>query len=143
VPPGFRPVDADPGAVSVALFGLNDAYLGFLNAPPARTGSFSVGGPLCAWSVFGVTRRCQSTKDAAVESVRIGGTVRSCVTDDYVTTVGHHQFYEVACLVTSGSAAEWSWQPRPWAIRLTSGSDSSESWKSTLYRQQHVCASLA
>jgi hypothetical protein len=26
----------------------------------------------------------------------------SCVTDDDVTTVGHHRYHEVACLVTTG-----------------------------------------
>jgi hypothetical protein len=31
--------------------------------------------------------------------------VRSCVTDDYVTTIGHHHFHEVACYVTSGSGS--------------------------------------
>jgi hypothetical protein len=40
-----------------------------------------------------------------VQSVRTAAAVRSCVTDDYVTTIGHHPFHEVACYVTSGSVS--------------------------------------
>ena len=40
-----------------------------------------------------------------VQSVRTAATVRSCVIDDYVTTVGHHPFHEVACDVTNGSVS--------------------------------------
>jgi hypothetical protein len=103
VPPGFRPVEADPGALSVALFGSNGAYLGFLNATPRADGEF-----LHGWAAFRLAHlhgdeAVSAHQDAAVESIRIGRTVRSCVTDDYVTTVGHHPFHEVACLVTTGS----------------------------------------
>jgi hypothetical protein len=42
-------------------------------------------------------------EDAMVQSVRTAGATRSCVIDDYVTTVAHHRFHEVACYVTSGS----------------------------------------
>jgi hypothetical protein len=42
-------------------------------------------------------------KDGAVESVRTGQSLRSCITDDYVTEIAHHHFQEVACLVMSTS----------------------------------------
>ncbi len=42
---------------------------------------------------------------AAVTALRTATGVRSCVTDDYVTTVAHHHFHEVACYVMSGSVS--------------------------------------
>ena len=102
-PPGFRTVDADPGTLSVALLNSAGTYLGYLNVTPRQ-------GPetLQDWPAFRLTHLGEDDavsvhEDAMVRSVRTAAAVRSCVIDDYVTTVGHHQYHEVACYVTSGS----------------------------------------
>jgi hypothetical protein len=89
--------------VSVALFGSNGGYLGFLNATPRSEGEFLHGWAALRLAHLRGDEAVSTHQDAGVESIRIGGTLRSCVTDDYVTAVGHHGFHEVACLVTTGS----------------------------------------
>jgi hypothetical protein len=102
-PPGFRPVDGDPDTLSVALLSSAGSYLGYLNVTPRQ-------GPetLKNWAAFRLSHlrgddAVSVREEAMVQSVRTEGAVRSCVIDDYVTTVGHHRFHEVACYVTSGS----------------------------------------
>lgn len=102
-PPGFRTVDGDPGTLSVVLRNSVGTYLGYLNVTP-RQGHET----LQDWTAFRLSHLLGDDavsvhEDAAVRSVRTTGAVRSCVTDDYVTTVGHHHFHEVACYITSGS----------------------------------------
>ena len=102
-PPGFRKVEGDPGTLSVALRNAAGTYLGYLNVTP-RQGRET----LRDWAAFRLSHlRADDAvtvhEDAAVQSVRTAAAVRSCVTDDYVTTIGHHHFHEVACYVTSGS----------------------------------------
>jgi hypothetical protein len=103
-PPGFGTVDGDPGTLSVALRNSAGTYLGYLNVTP-RQGLET----LQDWAEFRLTHlrgddAVSVHEDAMVQSVRTAAAVRSCVIDDYVTTVGHHQFHEVACYVTRGSA---------------------------------------
>jgi hypothetical protein len=102
-PPGFRTVDGDPGTLSVALRNSAGTYLGYLNVTPRQ-------GPemLQGWAVFRLSHLLSDDavsvhEDAMVQSVRTAEAVRSCVIDDYVTTVGHHHFHEVACYVMMGS----------------------------------------
>jgi hypothetical protein len=80
----------------------NGAYLGFLNATPGADGEFVHGWAALRLAHVRGDEAASAHQDAAVESIRLGGSVRSCVTDDYVTTVGHHQYHEVACLVSTG-----------------------------------------
>ncbi len=103
-PPGFRTVDGDPGTLSLALRNSTGTYLGYLNVTP-RQGTET----LQNWAAFRLTHlrgddAVSVHEDASVESVRTATGVRSCVIDDYVTTVGHHHFHEVACYVMRGSA---------------------------------------
>ena len=98
-----RTVDGDPGTLSVALLNSAGTYLGYLNVTPRQ-------GPetLQDWATFrpahlGGDDAVSVHEDAMVQSVRTGAAVRSCVIDDYVTTVGHHLFHEVACYVMNGS----------------------------------------
>jgi hypothetical protein len=102
-PPGFRTVDGDPGTLSVALRNSAGTYLGYLNVTPRQ-------GPetLTDWTAFRLTHlrgdaAVSVHEDAMVQSVRTAAAMRSCVIDDYVTTVGHHQFHEVGCYVMKGS----------------------------------------
>jgi hypothetical protein len=103
VPPGFRPVEADRGALSVALIGPNGTYLGYLNATPRAEGEFLPGWAASRLAHLRADEAASAQEDAAVDSIRVRDTLRSCVTDDYVTTVGHHPFHEVACLVIADS----------------------------------------
>jgi hypothetical protein len=102
-PPGFRTVDGDPGTLSVALRDSAGTYLGYLNVTPHEGDE-----TLQDWAAFRLTHlrgddAVSVHEDAAVQSVRSAAAVRSCVTDDYVTTIGHHHFHEVACYVMRGS----------------------------------------
>jgi hypothetical protein len=102
-PPGFRTVDGDPGTLSLALLSSAGTYLGYLNVT-LRQGPET----LQDWPAFRLTHlggddAVSIHEDATVRSVRTAAAVRSCVVDDYVTTVGHHQYHEVACYVMGGS----------------------------------------
>ena len=104
VPPRFHSVPGDKGTASLAFLGADDTYLGYLNVTP-RQGDERLAG----WAAFRLAHlrgdgTISATQDGAVQSVRTGQSLRSCVTDDYVTEVGHHRFHEVACLVTTASA---------------------------------------
>ena len=102
-PPGFRTVPGDPGTLSVALRNSAGTYLGYLNVTPRQ-------GPetLQDWAALRLNHlrgdaAISVHKDDMVQSVRTAAARRSCVIDDYVTTVGHHHFHEVACYVLRGS----------------------------------------
>ncbi len=102
-PPGFHTVEGDPGTLSVALRNSPATYLGYLNLTP-RQGHET----LQNWAAFRLSHLLGDDvvsvhEDGTVQSVGTAAAVRSCVTDDYVTTIGHHHFHEVACYVTSGS----------------------------------------
>jgi hypothetical protein len=102
-PPGFRTVDGDPGTLSVALRNSAGTYLGYLNVTPHQGHE-----TLRDWAAFRLSHLLGDDaisvhEDATVQSVRTAAALRSCVIDNYVTTIGHHQFHEVACYVTSGS----------------------------------------
>jgi hypothetical protein len=104
-PPGFRTVDGDSSTLSVALRNSAGTYLGYLNVTPHQGHE-----TLQDWASFRLSHLLEDDavsvhEDATVRSVRTAAAVRSCVTDDYVTTMGHHHFHEVACYVTSGSAS--------------------------------------
>jgi hypothetical protein len=101
-PPGFRTVESDPGTLSVALRNSVGTYLGFLNVTPHQSDE-----TLRDWAAFRVSHLLDDDaisvhEDAVVTALRTATGARSCVTDDYVTTIGHHHFHEVACYVVSG-----------------------------------------
>lgn len=108
-PPGFRTVDGDPGTLSVALRNSAGTYLGYLNVTPHQGHE-----TLQGWAAFRLSHLLGDDavsvhEDATVQSVgtatATATAIRSCVTDDYVTTIGHHHFHEVVCYVTSGSVS--------------------------------------
>jgi hypothetical protein len=104
-PPGFRTVDSDQGTLSVALRNSAGTYLGYLNVTPHQGHE-----TLQDWAAFRLSHLLGDDalsvhEDATVQSVRTAAALRSCVIDDYVTTIGHHRFHEVACYVTSGSVS--------------------------------------
>jgi hypothetical protein len=104
-PPGFRTVDGDPGTLSVALRNSAGTYLGYLNVTPHQGHE-----TLQDWPAFRLSHLLGDGdvsvhEDATVHSVRTAAALRSCVIDDYTTTIGHHHFHEVACYVASGSVS--------------------------------------
>src|ERR1700722_18555050 len=121
-PPGFRTVDGDPGTLSVALRNSAGTYLGYLNVTPHQGHE-----TLQDWVAFRLSHLLGDDavsvhEDAMVQSVRTAGALRSCVTDDYVTTIGHHEFHEVACYVTSGSVVSV-------VVAATPSGDPAHVWK--------------
>jgi hypothetical protein len=104
-PPGFRRVDGDPGTLSVALRNSAGTYLGYLKCHSHQDHE-----TLQEWAAFRLSHLLGDDaisvhEDATVNSVRTAAALRSCVIDDYATTIGHHHFHEVACYVTSGSVS--------------------------------------
>ena len=102
-PPRFRTVEGDPGTLSVALRSAAGMYLGYLNVTPHQGDE-----TLRDWAAFRLSHlrdddAASVHEDATVTALRTATGARSCVTDDYVTAVGHHHFHEVACYVTTGS----------------------------------------
>ena len=103
VPPRFRAVPGDPGTATFAFVGSGGTSLGYLNVTPMEGDE-----RLAGWAGFRLAHlrddgTISARKDGAVESVRTGQSLRSCITDDYVTEIAHHHFQEVACLVMSTS----------------------------------------
>jgi hypothetical protein len=104
-PPRFRTVESDPGSLSVALRNSVGTYLGYLNVTPHQGNEI-----LRDWATFRLSHlrddgAVSIHEDAMVTALRTATGARSCVTDDYVTTMGHHHFHEVACDVMSGSVS--------------------------------------
>ena len=104
-PPGFRRLQGDPGTLTLVLLNSAGNYLGYINVTPHQGHE-----TLQDWAAFRLTHlrgedAASAHEDAMVQSVRTAATLRSCVIDDYVTTVGHHHFHEVACDVTNGSVS--------------------------------------
>jgi hypothetical protein len=100
----FRVVPGDPGSTTLALLGSDGIYLGYLNVTPLQGDE-----RLTGWAGFRLAHlrgddSISARPEGAIESVRTGQTLRSCVTADYVTEIGHHHFQEIACLVTTTSA---------------------------------------
>ena len=102
-PPGWRPIETDPGTASVALLGDGDRIDGFLNATP-KQGSET----LANWSRFRPDhnlgegdrdeRLIASSSDLSFRSGR-----GSCVIDDYTTSKATYR--EIACLVSGARSS--------------------------------------
>jgi hypothetical protein len=101
-PPGWRPIKADPGTVSVALLGSGGRIDGFLNETPRRGGE-----ALANWSRFRTQHNShEGDRDvhvvAATENVGFRSGRISCVIDTYTTS--RAQYREIACLVADASS---------------------------------------
>jgi hypothetical protein len=103
VPPRLRAIHGDPGTATFAYLGSGGTYLAYLNVTPLQGDE-----GLAGWAGFRLDHlrdddAISAREDGAVQSVRTGQSLRSCVTDDYVTKIGHHHFHEVACFVMTTS----------------------------------------
>ena len=96
-PPGWRPVETDPGTASVALLGRGGRIKGYLNATPKQGAE-----TLANWSRF----RPEHNLDEGDQSVHVIASANhlrfrsgpgSCVIDDYTTSKATYR--EIACLV--------------------------------------------
>jgi hypothetical protein len=103
-PPGWTPIETDPGTASVALLGAGGRINGYLNATP-RQGTET----LADWSRFR-PRHNQGEGDrnerllAATTSGRFRSGRGACVIDTYTTSKASYR--EIACLVSGpGSSA--------------------------------------
>jgi len=97
-PPGWRPIETDPGTASVALLGSGDRIDGYLNATPKQGAE-----TLANWSRF----RPEHNLDEGDRSVHVIASANhlsfrsgpgSCVIDDYTTSKATYR--EIACLVS-------------------------------------------
>ncbi len=135
-PPGFRAVDGDPGTLSLALLNSAGTYLGYLNVTPHQGDE-----TLQDWTAFRLSHLRDDDavsvhEDAAVQSVQTAAAVRSCIIDDYVTTVDHHHFHEVACYVTSGSVSSV-------VVAATPAGDPAHVWTRTGERGRRLSVCVA
>jgi hypothetical protein len=103
VPPRLRAIHGDPGTATFAYFGSGGTYLAYLNVTPLQGDEGLTGWPGFRLDHLRDDDAISAREDGAVQSVRTGQSLRSCVTDDYVTKIGHHHFHEVACFVMTTS----------------------------------------
>ena len=102
-PPGPRRRPRRSQTATLALLGSDGTISVTSTLHHAKAMSAWPAGSPSASPTSGVTAQ-SATQDGAVESVQSGQSLRSCVTDDYVSELGHRRFHEVACLVTTTSA---------------------------------------
>ena len=102
-PPGWKPIQTDPGTASVALLGADGRIEGYLNATP-RMGDET----LDNWRTF----RPEHNRDEGERDVRLLAAIRNasfrsgrgaCVIDSYTTTTTRYR--EIACLVSGARSS--------------------------------------
>ena len=116
------PFPAIPERPRSQFWARDGTYLGYLNVTP-RQGDERLADLRAAFRLAHLRgdETISATQDGSVQSVQTANTMRSCVTDDYVTEVGHHHFHEVACLVMTTSAASV-------VVAATSSGDPAHLW---------------
>ena len=102
-PPGWRPIESDPGTVSAATIGRDGLIVGYLNATPRQANE-----SLRNWATFRPRHNAQEgDRDVRVlhdtTGVPVGSGRGACVEDTYRTVRAH--YHEVACLVDGQRAS--------------------------------------
>jgi hypothetical protein len=103
-PPGWKPIETDPGTASVALIGRGGRIHGYLNATPQQGAE-----TLADWGRFRPQHNeREGDRDVRVIAATADRRFRSgrgaCVIDTYTTSKAAYR--EIACLVSgSGSSA--------------------------------------
>jgi hypothetical protein len=97
-PPGWRPIQTDPGTFSAALMDAHDRIRGYLNATP-RSGAET----LANWSRFRPAHNGEEgdrkvISEASASGLRFRSGTGSCVIDRYATTT-NARYREIACIV--------------------------------------------
>jgi len=101
-PPGWRPIQSDPGTVSAALVGRHGRIHGYLNATPQQgRETFS------NWATFRPAHNRDEgdthvVTEAAARGLRFRTGSGSCVIDRYATSSARYR--EIACLVHGSRA---------------------------------------
>jgi hypothetical protein len=111
IPPGFRRVRSDAGAVSAA-FGPGPAYTAYLNVTPRQGGERPSSFAGFRVNLLGEDDDRSVHKIASSTGLRFTGGTGSAVEDTYVTRVGGHRYIEFAVLVTG--------HRRTWVVVATS-----------------------
>lgn len=102
-PPGWRPIESDPGTVSAATTGRGGLIVGYLNATPRQANE-----SLRNWATF----RPRHNAQEGDRNVRVLGTTTgvrpglgrsACVQDTYRTV--RARYHELACLVDGRRAS--------------------------------------
>jgi hypothetical protein len=103
-PAPFAPVTGDPGSVSAAVRS-GGRFRAYLNVTPRQGDERAHGFAAFRAHLLGAEHDRSVHREAAAEGLAFRGGTGSCVLDDYVTRIGHHQYREVACLVTGPRGA--------------------------------------
>jgi len=118
-PPTFAPIGGDAGTVSFAVRSRQNAVRAYLNVTP-RQGDETLG-DFAAFRVHLIAGDddLHVRRESAAEGLVFQGGRGSCVTDDYLTRVGHHHYREIACFVVgdrggvvviaAATTAEWNY----------------------------------
>jgi hypothetical protein len=102
-PPGWKPIQTDPGTATVALLGSGGRINGYLNATPKQGAE-----TLANWRHFRVDHnRGEGSRNerlvASAENLRFRSGRGSCVIDNYTTTKADYR--EIACFVAGPSSS--------------------------------------
>lgn len=103
-PPGWKPIQSDPGTATAATFDRRDHIAGYLNLTP-RQGAETLSG----WARFRVGHNAdEDDRDVTIlaDASRLSfrSARGSCVMDAYTTTA-RTQYVELACLVRAARSA--------------------------------------
>ena len=115
-PPGWRPIQTDPGTASAALLGPHGRIRGYLNATP-QSGTET----LANWSRFRPAHNHEEgdrriVTEASATRLRFRAGTGSCVVDRYATASARYR--EIACLVHGSRATTVvvaAAQPQDWS----------------------------
>jgi len=118
-PPSFAPIGGDRGTISFAVKSREGSVRAYLNVTP-REGNETLS-DFAAFRVHLIAGDddVRVHRENAGEGLAFQGGRGSCVTDTYLTRVGHHPYREIACLVVghrggvvviaAATTAEWNY----------------------------------
>lgn len=99
IPPDSSPVESDAGSVSAAITAQNGDFLIYLNATPRQGDESQAKWPQFRLDHLTGEHAASATRIASRGALAFRGGTGSCLTDSYVTSVGAHEYLEIACLV--------------------------------------------
>ncbi|MCX6500743.1 MAG: hypothetical protein NTU93_18420 [Arthrobacter sp.] len=106
VPPEASPAQSDTGSVSAEIRAPNGDLQVYLNATPRQGDESQANWPQFRLDHLTGEHAASVTRTASRDGMAFRGGTGSCVADSYVTSIGGHEYRELACLVagTRGSS---------------------------------------
>jgi hypothetical protein len=99
IPPGASPVQSDPGSVSAGITASNGDLQLYLNATPRQGDESQANWPDFRLAHLRGEHAASATRTSSRNGMSFRGGTGSCVADSYVTSLGAHEYREIACLV--------------------------------------------